>query len=373
MTRIEILGAVAIALAAIGGTACRGAGSGTPPSGGMAGAAEAAPPASARLPQVAVAAPTEAELDTSVEAPGSFIPYDEAGIAAEAPGPVTMVRIEEGSRVSAGEVVVKLDEVKAELGVRQAEAMLAQAKANFERSKSDLERKQTLLNDKTIPPSTFDAFKAQYDAAAAGVDASDSALALARRRLRDMTVRAPFPGIVRDKRVSVGQYVREGDTLFVLMRVDPLKLQFELPEKYADRLTVGRQVRTSVIALPGQEFSGTIQTVFPSVAVQSRTIRVEARVPNPGFRLKPGFFATVRVPLARLPGAFVVPRSALVRREGTEHVFVVRGDRAELVPIQTGVETADRLEVVSGLSSSDRVVVSGADTLKPGDRVQVKG
>jgi len=373
MGRITLLGAAAIALAAITGTACGSAGSGPPPSGGPAGAKEAAPAASARLPEVKVAAPTDAGLDAIVEAPGSFIPYEEAAIAAEAGGPVTFVRIEEGSRVSAGAVVVQLDEVKSELGVRQAEAMLAQARANFERSKSDLERKQSLLNDKTVPQSTFDAFKAQYDAAAAGVDAADSALALAKRRLGDMTVRAPFTGIVRDKRVSAGQYVREGDPLFVLMKVDPLKLQFELPEKYADRVRVGQQVRASVIALPGQEFSGTIQTVFPSVAVQSRTIRVEARVPNPTYRLKPGFFSTVRVPLARQPGAFVVPRSALVRREGTENVFVVRGDRAELVPVQTGVEAADRLEVVSGLSSSDRVVVSGAEALKPGDRVQVKG
>src|SRR5512136_208782 len=119
MTRIEILGGVAIALAAIGGTACRGAGSEALPSGSRAGAAEAAP-AATRLPQVAVAVPTEAALDASVEAPGSFIPFEEAGIAAEAGGPVTMVRIEEGARVSAEEVVVKLDEVKAELGVRQA-------------------------------------------------------------------------------------------------------------------------------------------------------------------------------------------------------------------------------------------------------------
>ena len=96
-------------------------------------------------------------------------------------------------------------------------------------------------------------------------------------------------------------------------------------------------------------------------------------MPNPGYRLKPGYFATVRVPLARLAGALVVPRSALIRREGTENVFVVKGDRAELVRIQTGAETADRVEVVMGLSTSDQVVVSGAETLKPGDRVQVKG
>jgi membrane fusion protein (multidrug efflux system) len=284
-----------------------------------------------------------------------------------------MVRIDEGSRVGQGEILVKLDTVKAELGVRQAEAMLAQAKANFERSKSDLGRKQSLLNDKTIPPNVFDAFKAQYDGAMAGVDAAESALKMASRRLADMTITAPFAGVVRDKRVSAGQYVREGDTLFVLMRVDPLKLQFDLPEKYADRLAAGQQVQAAVSALPAQPVTGTIQTVFPSVSVQSRTIRVDARVANPGYRLKPGFYATVRVPLARLPGSLVVPRSALVRHEGTENVYVIRGDRAEIVRIETGVETADRVEVVSGLSVTDRVVVTGADTLRPGDRVQVKG
>ena len=188
-----------------------------------------------------------------------------------------------------------------------------------------------------------------------------------------MTIAAPFSGVVRDKRVSVGQYVREGDTLFVLMRVDPLKLQFDVPEKYADRLAARQEVHATVAALPGQEFTGTIQTVFPSVAVQSRTIRVDASVPNPGYRLKPGFYATVRVPLTRLAGSLIVPRSALVRHEGTENVFVVRGDRAELVRIQTGAETADRVEVVSGLSATDRVVVTGADTLRSGDRVQVRG
>jgi membrane fusion protein (multidrug efflux system) len=312
-------------------------------------------------------------LTTSLEAPGSFIPSDEAAIAAEAAGPVTAVRIEEGTRVAEGQSVVTIDATKAELGVRQAEAMLAQARANYDRAKSDLSRKQTLLADKTIPPNVFDAFKAQYDAAAAGVKAAESGLDLARRRLADTTVTAPFGGVVRDKKVSVGQYVREGDTLFVLMRVDPLKLQFDLPEKYAGRLGESRQVRATVVALPGQDFAGTIQTIFPSVTVQSRTIRVEARMPNPGYRLKPGFSATVHVALARLPGSVVVPRSALVRREGTENVFVIKGDRAELVPILTGIETAEQVEVVSGLTPSDRVVVSGADTLRPGDRVVVKG
>lgn len=368
MSRMRMTGAVAIALLAVSVAACGRPGSEAAPAGEAA-----AQPAAAALPQVAVATPDTASLEAAYEATGSFIPYEEAGIAAEGAGSVTSVRIEEGSRVAQGQAVATLDRAKADLGVKQAEAMLAQAKANYERSKSDLARKQTLLTDKTIAPSVYDAFKAQFDAAAAGVEAADSSLQLARRRLADMQVTAPYAGVVRDKRVSVGQYVREGDTLFVLMRVDPLKLQFDVPEKYAERLAVGQQVSAAVTALPGQTFTGTVQTVFPSVAVQSRTIRVEARVPNVGYRLRPGYFATVRVPLKPLAGSLVVPRSAIVRREGTENVFVVKGDRAELVRVLTGAETADRMEVVSGLSATDLVVVTGADTLNPGDRVLVKG
>jgi RND family efflux transporter MFP subunit len=155
--------------------------------------------------------------------------------------------------------------------------------------------------------------------------------------------------------------------------VDPLKLQFEVPEKHAARLELGQQVRTAVSALPGETFKGKIATIFPALAVQSRTIRVEAHVPNPEFRLKPGFYASVQVPLSQVPGSMVVPRSALFRREGTENVFVLKGDRAESVVVQVGGETGEKVEILSGLSPADRVIVSGVDTLRSGDRVKVGG
>jgi membrane fusion protein (multidrug efflux system) len=124
-----------------------------------------------------------------------------------------------------------------------------------------------------------------------------------------------------------------------------------------------------VVALPGQVFTGTIVNVFPSVAVQSRTVRVEARVPNPDYRLKPGFYASVRVPIVRLAGSVVIPLAALVRREGTEGVFLLTNGRAALVRVETGVETKDSIEIVSGLTGDDQVILSGTETLKPGELV----
>jgi membrane fusion protein (multidrug efflux system) len=363
--RPSLATAAVLALAAL--VACGRAGEPATP------AAEARAAAAAPVPEVTVARPTHDAVRTEAEAPGTFMPYDETTLSAEGVGPIERITVEEGVRVKTGQVLVVQDTTKATLAVRQAEAMLAQARANFARARADLERKQLLLNDKTIPQNQFDSFKAQYDGASAAVDAADTALSLSRRQLEDLTTRAPYDGVIKEKRVSLGTYVRGGDAMLVIMRVDPLKLQFELPEKYASRVREGLAVRASVTALPGETIAGTVRTVFPSVSVQSRAVRVEATVANPGYRLKPGFFASVKVPLASLGGSVTIPRGALVRREGTENVFVVRGDRAELVPIQTGAETADLVEVVVGLTETDPIVVDGAQTLQPGDRVKVRG
>jgi membrane fusion protein (multidrug efflux system) len=336
-------------------------------------AADARPAAAPqRVPEVAVARPVQTPVQTDTEAPGTFVPYEETTISAEGAGLIVDIKVDEGSRVTKGHVLVLQDTVKAELAVRQAEAMLAQARANFARASADLERKQLLLDDKTIPQNQFDSFKAQADAAAASVDAADTALALARRQLADLTTVAPYTGVIRERRVSLGTSARSGDPLFVLMRVDPLKLQFELPERYSSRIATGLEVVATVDAFPGRSFVGTVRTVSPAIAVASRAVRVEATVPNADHELKPGFFATVRVPIESVSGSLTVPRSALVSREGVNHVFVVRGDRAELAPVQVGTETADLVEIVTGLASTDEVVVEGGATLQPGDQVKVR-
>jgi len=324
------------------------------------------------VPEVTVARPTRDAVKTETEAPGTFEPYEETTISAEGVGPIVEIKVDEGSRVAKGQVLVLQDTVKAELAIRQAEAGLAQAKANFARASADLERKQMLLDDKTIPQNQFDSFKAQADAAAAAVDAADTALALARRQLADLTTVAPYAGVIRERRVSLGTYVRGGDALLVLMRVDPLKLQFELPERYSSRVADGLEVTATVAAFPGRTFSGRVRTVFPAVAVQSRAVRIEATVANPRYELKPGFFASVKVPVESLPGSLTVPRAAIVRREGIDNVFVVRGDHVELVPVRLGAETADLMEIVTGLTPDDDVVVAGGATLQSGDQVKVR-
>ena len=345
--------------------------------GGDAGKRNAAPAAAEQparaepgVPEVETGSPVKEALEAHVQVPGTFIPDEEATIAAQANGPVTRVTVDAGSRVSQGDLLVQIDADKAALTVKQAEAGLAQAQANFTKAKGDLERKQVLLEDRTIAPGTFESFKAQNDAAAAAVSMAESTLALARQRMRELTVTAPFAGIVKEKRVSPGEYVREGDALVVLMRANPLKLQFDLPEKYAGRVAADQTVTAAVTSLPGEEFRGRVRMIFPALDQATRSVRAEALVSNPQYRLSPGFYASVRVPLAAAADAVVVPRTAIISREGTDNVFVLDGERVRLVRVTTGVQQGDRIEILSGLRTTDRVVTGGGQTLNDGDRVR---
>lgn len=322
--------------------------------------------------EVTTARPGRASLEVTVELAGTLVPDEEAEVAAQGSGAVIEVRVDAGSRVRRGDVLVRLDPTKATLAVQQAEANLAQARANFEKARSDLERKRQLLDERTVAPGTFDAFKAQYEAAAAAVDAADAALRLARQRLADLTVVAPFAGVVKERRVAPGEYVREGDVVAIVMRLDPIVARFDVPEKYAARSGVGQPVRATVTAWPGERFDGRIRRVFPAVAEASRTVRAEAALANPRSRLKPGFFATVHLPVRSLPTSLIVPSSAIVRREGAEHVVVVRDGRAALVTVATGVATEQAVEIVAGLDEDAEIVVEGAETLEPGTPVRVR-
>jgi membrane fusion protein (multidrug efflux system) len=322
--------------------------------------------------EVTTTAPRRAALTQTVALPGTLVPEEEAAVAAQGGGTVLEVKVDAGARVARGAVLVRLDPTKASLAVQQAEAALAQARATFEKARSDLERKRQLLDERTVAPGTFDTFKAQHDAAAAAVEAAETTLRLARQRLAELTVVAPFAGVVKEKRVSPGEYVREGDVVAVVMRVDPMLVRFDVPEKYAARIEVGQRVRASVTAWPGEVFDGRVRRIFPAVAEASRTMRVEAALANPDYRLKPGFFATVHLPVRTLPTSLLLPSSALVRRDGVEHVFVVRNGRATPVRVETGVATAEVVEIVAGVGETDQVVVSGADTLEAGVAVRAR-
>jgi membrane fusion protein (multidrug efflux system) len=185
-------------------------------------------------------------------------------------------------------------------------------------------------------------------------------------------VRAPFGGVVGERLVSVGDYVTRGTKVVSILRVDPLRVELTVPEQYVAAVAAGRAVTFEVDAYPGETFTGQLRFVSPSVTAETRALKIEAVVPNPNHRLKPGFFATARIEQAARQPAILVPAAAVRTVAGTARVFVIAEGRAEERVVMTGQAVGDLVEISSGLKAGERVAASGVDQLVDGVRVQAR-
>ena len=216
----------------------------------------------------------------------------------------------------------------------------------------------------------------QYDVARNGATQQYQALLAARARvtmaqkaLADTTVRSPFAGVVGERFVSVGDYVTRGTKVASVMRVDPLRVELTVPEQFVSAVATGRAVTFEVDSYPGETFTGQVRFVSPSLAAETRALMIEAVVPNPESRLKPGFFATAQIEQATMAPGVLVPATAVRTVSGTARVFVVNGDRVEERIVTAGQAIGERVEITSGLKAGEKVVSTGVERLVDGVRV----
>jgi len=239
---------------------------------------------------------------------------------------------------------------------------------------------RSLLGQRVVSQSEFDTLRARAEAARQKLEserntarqryrsyeAAEARLTLARKALGDTSVRAPFSGVVGERRVSVGDFVVTGLVVAVVVRVDPLRLELTVPEASVEHVAVGQPVTLRVEAFPGRDFAGTVRYVSPALRADQRALVVEAIVPNPAGALKPGFFATAEVRQAAATPALVVDARALRTVVGTKRVFVVRGGRAEERLVTIGREVDALVEVLTGLAEGEVVATSRTDELVDG-------
>ena len=215
-------------------------------------------------------------------------------------------------------------------------------------SRSDLETAQT----------RFDTAKAAHDQALASarqlradIEAQSSSLRLAQRELRDAVIRAPFDGYVAERLVSPGQYVQPQAPVMRIVRLQPLKLTAEVPEKFAPWIETGREMAVKVDAFPQQVFAGKVVRIAPGVNLKSRAFAIEGEVPNPDGKLKPGTFARVQITTDRVERAVTIPVAAVQSRYGTNRVFVVKDGQIAGREVVLGDRLGDRVEVSQGLEA----------------------
>ncbi len=346
MTRSKFSPILAAALAALAASACsRGTG------------AQAAAAARTPAPILVQGAAIEGRvLPRVLEVTGALTADEAADIASERDGQVASVRVERGSYVVKGAILATLDD-------REAKAQLDQARANLAWAKAEVERYAELRRRQVVA-------RAEDQRKATDLELAAASLALAEKGHADCTIRAPFSGVVTEKKISAGAYIKKGSPICGLVKIDPLRAELAIPEAAVSSVQVGQKAALAAQSFPDRTFDATVRYIGPSLRSEARTLVVEAMVPNPHHVLKPGLFVTARISLPKSEETLLVPAAAVVTDSGVSHVFVLGPSRIVERIVSIGERYGDSLEVRSGISAGERVVVGPDRRLVDGLEIQ---
>lgn len=310
-------------------------------------------------------------LKPFVETIGTLNPYEEVIVSAEVDGILKEVKVDNGTAVSRGVLLSVIDDTDYGLEVKRAEAALRQANATLSNTKLEFERKQALYKEQLVTQQQFDDVSTRLSLTESDVERARAALSLAKQKLIKTKIYSPLSGYVKEKKVSAGDYVKNGTNLFVIIQNNPVKLSFTITEKDVGKLRKGQDVTFKVDAFPGREFKGKVNIIYPSLEEKTRTIQVEALASNPDSLLKPGLFAHAILYTGAERNTVLVSIISLLYEGETIKVFVVEGDRAKERFIKTGQKYGEMMEVVEGLKGGENVVIAGQQNLSEGVKVNV--
>jgi len=292
-----------------------------------------------------------------LELPGRLEPVMAAVLAAEKPGRVTEITADRGDTVDAGQVLVRLDNEAWTARLRLAEVELREAKR-------DADRAGELIKTGALPQSALDAARARLDLA-------EASLADARVQVRQCDVVAPSAGVVVDRMIEVGEHAMEGRAVLRMVDIDTVKAVFDLPERAIGDLTPGDRVRIAIDGLGGAVSTAEVSFVSADADPRSNTYRVEARLPNPGRRLRGGMIVRVGVERAAPPGRVAVPLSAVIPRRGEHSVYIAVDGHAEHRTVTLDRIVGDMAVLSAGVADGEPVIVEGHRNLTDGAAITV--
>jgi RND family efflux transporter MFP subunit len=306
-----------------------------------------------------------------LETTGTLKPFEEVTVSSEVDGIVKKIMVEEGSRVGAGTLLIAINDIDYSLEWKRSDAALRQSQANLDNAKAEFKRKDTLYKEELITKQQFDDVFTRLALAEADVERAKATLETSKEKLARTKVYSPLIGAVKEKKISVGDYVRNGTPLLQLIKINPLKLNFTISEKDAAILKIGQQVLFTVDSYTGKEFKGRVSLIYPNVEEKTRTLQAEAIVPNDNHILKPGFFAKVLIYTTTSRQAIIVPITALIYDNSIVRVFVVESDKARQRVVKIGGKYGESIEVTEGIKENEQVVIVGQNNLSEGVKVNV--
>jgi multidrug efflux pump subunit AcrA (membrane-fusion protein) len=392
---------------ALSGAACGGSAAPVESKGGAKDATGSA--AGAR--EVRTATSVEDQLVRRIGVTGTLAAEEQVTLSLKVTGRLDSLLVDLGSRVKRGQVVARLlpndfelrvnqasaslQQARARLGlpldgedevvdpartavVRQAAAVLEEARLTRERSETFFKRGIGSRADLDGAIAALEVAEGRYQDALeevrnrqAVLEQRRSELELAQQALDDSSLTAPFDGVVREKLANVGQYLAAGSPVATIVKMHPLRLQLALPERESALIRAGLEVQINVEGDP-KTYSGRIARISPAIDEASRTLMVEAEVPNTHGELRPGSYANASVITASRDKAVLVPTSAIVTFAGVNKVLTVEQGRAVEKPVQTGRREGDRIEILEGLPAGVPVILEPGNLVQ-GDAVRVAG
>ncbi len=310
-------------------------------------------------------------ISYTVSAVGSLKSLEDVTISSKKSGFIGKIFVKEGDRVKKGQILVQLDDVDARLQLEMSEAKVKEAEVSLETDRSTLTRYQKLLDSKVIPQQTFDDLNLKVKLDETRLTMAKTEVNMARQSLSDHRILSPVEGVVHLKVAALGEHVNVApkDEILKIVQMDPLEIEFYVPESLAGVIHTGSKIQFFVKAFSEEKFFAVIQFISPAADPTTRNVKMKATVQNPSYRLKPGFFAEVFIQTGGNPAALIIPESALFSQEGRFFVYTVRDGVAKRKEVTTGVRFEGKVEVLKGIQKEERVVTSGHEQLSDGIKV----
>ena len=360
---------------------------------------------------IKTASVTVKQLRRDVESVGTLFPYEEVTISSEIDGRVVEVGADLGDSVKKGQVLVRVSDeeqryllaqneaqlrqslerlglkeekdrvadIKTTPDVRRAQADLTDAEQRYSRTRRLMEQGIGSRQDLEAAEAHFHALQATYDTTLnqirnliREIERTRAIVDLQRKKLRDTTIYAPDSGHVKERLVNVGQYVRPNTPVFNLVKIDPIRMRIEAPERMAPWVKTEQFADVSLEAFPNRTFRGRIWRISPTVEQSKRTFIVEALIENPNALLKPGSYAKARIHTDKLDMIKIVPTTAINYVFGSNKVYVVKGDVIEARDVKIGDRFGSDTEVVEGIQDNERIAITQVTRLDTGVKVQVE-
>lgn len=290
------------------------------------------------------------------------------------PGKVLQVMPREGDYVKKGQLLAAMDPLDYKLALQAASAQVGQAKIALERSHDEYNRMKFLYEAKSLAENDFEKFKAAYLGARRQFDLATANQGLAQKRLSDASLQAPADGFVSRRAIEPGQTANPGQTVFEIVRLDPMEITVGVPETDIHLVKIGQTASVTIPALPGESFAGKVRVINVSADPQTRTYMTRIAVPNPAHRLRVGMVAEARIQGDKMVDLMTLPAETILKDpQGATIVFVHYPEKGRVYArrIETGAVYGREVVIKRGLGGDEAVVFSGQGKLRDGSRVSL--